>query len=506
MMTRRQILRFLLRSGVTLPFVNYASLNKALAQDPLLSLGASLPPIEDRIIVLIRMFGGNDGFNSVIPFTDETYYKIRNENALEPCSIAENEVLRLNGSVTTGFHPAMTKLRDIYNDNKCAIIQNVGYPNHNMSHFRSTDIWLSGSDTDVFEQTGWLGRYFEQKYTDFKNNLPKHPPAIEFSRSVSRLLQSKEDQFGFAYNGIIPIPEKPDILPTILHGSRKEQDFILSIQKESHAFIGALTEIEAKSVKNTVEYPAGNTIASDLAHTARLIASGAKTNVYSLITDNMFDNHQRLMVYHNHAIGLVDSAVGTFQKDIENLGIADRVVLVLFSEFGRRLKPNGTGTDHGTACPVFIIGTNIKGGIYGNNPDLNNLDENGNIEYKIDFRQIYATLLSSWFGASVSDIFPAIVPHFLDKIPFFNVDSEVMENMLIFPNPSSTSITITIGLETIQSFRVYNLEGKQQNLPHQNYQSYGVNIDVSSISSGTYFIEAIKNNKKYYSSFVKVNQ
>lgn len=506
MITRRQLLRSILQSGIALPFVNYSTLQQALARDPILSLGGTLPPLEERVIVLLRMFGGNDGLNSVVPYTDDIYYKVRGENPAGSLAIAPNDVLRLTGTDTMGFHPAMTSLRTFFDNGQLAVIQNVGYPHQDLSHFRSTDIWLSGSDAEVFEESGWMGRYFESRFPDITNVPPVHPPAIEFTRTVSRLLLGSKNHYGFAYRGAIPIPDKPENGTRATKGSKKEQDYVLSMQNQSHIYLKTLNEIEERSIKNTVEYPENNSVADDLAHVARLVASGLKSNVYSLITENMFDNHEGLMNYHNHAMNIIDSAVGAFQKDIENLGIADRIIVVLYSEFGRRLAPSGTGTDHGAAGPVFILGTNVKGGLYGNNPDLLNLDPDGNIGFQTDFRQIYATLLSSWFGVTSAAMFPSLLPHFVNKLPFIDSPTYLEGNVRIYPNPCISRCTVMVDEGIINNLRIFSTEGRQIELPTRYNQSYGVEVDVQALSMGAYTIEAVSGSRKYYSSFVKISQ
>lgn len=504
MITRRQILRSLLQTGIALPFVNYTSLNQALARDPILSLGDTLPPIEDRVIVLLRMFGGNDGLNTVVPFTDDMYYKIRGENPGGSCAIAPKDVLRITGSDTLGFHHAMPQLRNCYDAGKMAILQNVGYPNQDLSHFRSTDIWLSGSDADVFDETGWMGRYLESKFPALSDSPPLHPPAIEFTRSVSRLLTGAKAQYGFAYRGTTPVPDKPGKPSNAAKGSKKEQDYVQMMQNQSHIYLKALTAIEENTVRNSISYPKNNVVGEDLAHVARLVASGLKSSVYSLVTDNMFDNHEGLIVYHNQALNIIDSAVGAFQQDIENLGIADRIILVLYSEFGRRLAPTGSGTDHGAAGPVFIIGKNIKGDLYGKNPDLQNLDADGNIRFETDFRQIYATLLSSWFGVSADAMFPQLLPHLMNKVPF--IDSPYLSDIpvVITPNPCTTSCNINLYAHEIKSLRIFSIEGRQYQLPIHYNQSYGADVEIGALSPGAYYVEALSNNQKFYGSFVKI--
>lgn len=503
-MTRRQLLRAVLQAGVTLPFVNYSTLHQAVARDPMITLGDTFPPLEDRIIVMLRMFGGNDGLNSIVPYTNDIYYRVRRDNPGGSCAVNPDQVLRLSVSDTMGFHPKLLKMHQLFEDGHMAIIQNAGYPQQDLSHFRSTDIWLTASDADVLDESGWLGRYFESKYPNYHTVTPEHPPAIEFNRSVSRLLHGKKEQYGFAYRGLLPIPEKPGMGSGSTKGSKNEQDYIRAMQSQAHTYLNVLTRIESNSVRNTIEYPGNNSVAADLAHVARLVASGLKSNVYSLTTDNMFDNHERLMLHHPHALDIIDSAVGAFQQDCENLGIAERVILVLHSEFGRRLAPSGSGTDHGAAGPVFVIGKNVQGGFYGKDPDLANLDKDGNIPFETDFRQIYATLLSSWFGVSVTDIFPTLLPHLVNKLSIFESTDESLRELRIAPNPCTTSCMVSLPGGEINDIRVFSSNGGRREISFRMHGTYGSEIDVQSLASGAYFVEAISGNQSYYSRFVKI--
>lgn len=504
MISRRYLLRALLQTGVALPFVNAQSLRAALIKDPQLSLNYPLPELSDRIIILIRLFGGNDGLNCVVPFANDAYYTIRNMQREFQVAIPESQVLRLNGSATSGFHPAWAQMQSIFNKGEMAILQNVGYPNHDLSHFRSTDIWLSGSDADEFLQSGWAGRYLEQKYPDFFTNIPKHPPAIEFSTSVSRAFLGQSSPLAFGYIGGSFTQGQPPETTSKFRRSNEEQRYIAAIQEQSITFLKAVLECDNSKGKNTVEYP-NNHVATHLARAARLISGGLSTNIYSITTDNMFDNHERLLYYQNRALTIVGSAVGAFWQDAENLGIADRVVMMLYSEFGRRVEPNGSGTEHGAAGPVFIVGKHIRGGWYGHDPNLGDLDSNGNLKFKIDFRQIYATLLSSWFGAAASDVFPSILSRFADKIPFIRTADADTEPM-IWPNPCTNVAHISLENRSIDSVILYSADGRKFPVPVQNYSKFGVEISTRDLVAGAYIAEITAAGNRFYGKVFRATQ
>lgn len=364
----------------------------------------------DRVLVLIQLNGGNDGLNTVIPLdTYGTYQKLRSNVA-----IPAGKVLKLRSDV--GLHPAMTSVQRLWSDRKVGIVQGVTYPNPNQSHFRSNDIWMSGSASNVTESTGWLGRYLNGEYPGYPDGYPNaampDPIAIQISAVVGLTLTGLQRQsMGVAlqdpetfYRLVSGSDEPGTELPSTKYAAGNVR-YVREVQSKSMQY-STVIKTAADKAKNIAEYPANNQLANQLKIVARLIAGGLRTRVY-VVQLGGFDTHAAQVDAENTTIGahalllqLVSDAVSAFQSDIEQLGVGDRVVSMTFSEFGRRAASNlSYGTDHGTAAPLFFFGVPVEHGIIGTNPNLEDLD-NGNLRMQHDFRQIYASVLQQWFGAN----------------------------------------------------------------------------------------------------------
>jgi len=363
----------------------------------------------DRVLVLIQLNGGNDGLNTVIPLdTYGTYQKLRSNIA-----IPSDKVLRMRDDA--GLHPAMTGVHALWSEQKVGVVQGVTYPNPNQSHFRSNDIWMSGSSSNVNEPTGWIGRYLNTEYPTYPEGFPNaampDPVAIQMSAVVGLALTGLHRQsMGIAlqdpeafYRLVSGSDEPGSDVPSTTYAANNVR-YVREVQSKSMQF-STVIKAAADKAQNIAEYPTNNRLADQLKIVARLIAGGLKTRVY-VVQLTGFDTHAAQVDSENTTLGahalllqLVSDAIAAFQRDIEQLGAGDRVVSMTFSEFGRRAASNQSlGTDHGTAAPLFFFGVPVEHGIVGTNPDLDNLD-NGNLRMQHDFRQIYASVLQQWFGA-----------------------------------------------------------------------------------------------------------
>ncbi len=339
-------------------------------------------------LVVIQLSGGNDGLNTVVPYRNDLYYKARPSIALN-----KNKVIKLNDDL--GFHSNLTPLKRLYDQGYLSIINNVGYPNPNRSHFRSTDIWQSASDSNKHVQTGWIGRYLDA----YGNRADE---AIEIDDSLSLALK------GNRKNGIATRNA------SFLYKALQESNFnkILSYQNSTHLSehnLGYLykTMIDAKSSANylfekTQDYNAiqtypVNPLANQLKSVAQFINSGLDTKIYytSLVG---FDTHVNQVDKQDHLLNIYADSVLAFVNDLKKQNTFKNTLILTFSEFGRRVKQNSAnGTDHGAANNVFIIGEKLKRqGLYNNLASLSDLDDNGDLKYEIDFRTIYATILNKW--------------------------------------------------------------------------------------------------------------
>jgi uncharacterized protein (DUF1501 family) len=396
----------------TLPVVLPTLVNgiaiRALASSPFLRKTAH-DMNSDHVLVLIQLSGGNDGLNTVIPLEFyDAYYAARTNIALP-----EGKILPLNGFDKTGLNPAMPEMQRLFNDGKLSIIQGVGYPQPNFSHFRATDIWLTGADSGQILSTGWAGRYLNAQYPGFPENYPStnmpDPLAIQVGSLVSPALQGPGLTMGMAISNPDSfynlVNDKPTPVPDTRAGDQIAYIREMSVKTDQYA--GVIKAAAQKIPRQSDKYPAPgkNPLADQLKIVARLVAGGLRTRVY-LVSMGGFDTHAKQTetadtTTGNHAklLGKLSEAIGAFQADLQYLQVGHRVTGMTFSEFGRRIKSNGSGgTDHGAAAPVFVFGEQVQPGIVGNNPSLPaNATVNDNLEMQCDFRDIYSTLLQKWF-------------------------------------------------------------------------------------------------------------
>ncbi len=384
------------------------------------SLLAANVPATDRVLVIINLNGGNDGMNTVIPLDQMSAYNTLRSNI----AIPQNKVLTLAGNDLTGLHPSMTGLCDLYNDGKLSIIHSASYPNPDQSHFRASDIWMTGQDSNQTYETGWAGRYLDGRFPNYPANYPntqmEDPLAIQIGYLTSTTLLGPTQSMGIAINdpnsfySLVGAASatSPDYLPCCDAG-----DLIAYIRKQQALSVGYATEIKAAFDAGTTRatYPTAgqNPLADQLKIVARLIHGGLKTKIY-FVSIGGFDTHSTQvdnagneLGAHAILLGRLSSGIKTFQDDLTLQGIADKVVGMTFSEFGRRANSNNSkGTDHGIAAPMFVFGSSIKRSVIGTNPDLNTLitssGGNKDIPMQIDFRRVYTDVLNDWFGAGVA--------------------------------------------------------------------------------------------------------
>ncbi len=427
----------------------------------------------DRIIVILRLYGGNDGLNTVVPYHNETYYRARGRGTAADVSIPAEEVLPLPDSNTLGFHPGLAPLHELYGEGKVAIVQNVGYPDQNLSHFRSTDIWLTGSDAGVFDKTGWYAKYLEQIYPEYPEIFPADPFGIELSTGLGRTLNGRRSTTGIALRELDYIPAPPDPADPKLTHAGIEAAFVRAIARQSNVFLGSVSRATERQSVNMVAYPTDHPLSADLATVVRLIASGLETQIYIVNVDG-FDTHHNQLALHGPMLSHVARGIHAFQRDLEAFGLQEKVCLMTISEFGRRVEAIGLGTDHGTAAPLFVVGNGVIGGLIGDDPDLDDLDPDGNLRMRYDFRQVYASLLTQWQGAAESDIYPAALPRRFATLPLFRGFEQpipiavppIPESHVVLgmnhPNPATSYTTIPIGGITGEGrLTIHTADGRQ---------------------------------------------
>ena len=419
-MNRRKFLTT--TSSLALPIaLNGYSLNALTRNSTLVqSLLMTSAPVADRILVIININGGNDGLNMVIPVDQYSAYNGLRSNI----AIPQNKVLALTGNDATGLHPAMTGLQTLYNDGKLTVLHSVSYPNPDQSHQRSSDIWMTGVSSNQYADTGWAGRYLDDRYPGYPDAYPttamEDPLALQIGYLTSTTLLGPVQSMGIAINDPNSFytlvgsatATPPDYLPCCDAG-----DKISHIRQQQALSVGYAAQIKAAFDGGTTRatYPTAgqNSLADQLKIVARLIHGGLKTKIY-FVSLGGFDTHSaqvdtadNSLGAHASLLGKLSGGIKVFQDDLVLQGTADKVVGMTFSEFGRRATSNvSKGTDHGIAAPMFVFGQTMPHPTIGLNPDLSNLTVNSdgtkNIPMQIDFRRVYTDLLNDWFGVGVA--------------------------------------------------------------------------------------------------------
>jgi uncharacterized protein (DUF1501 family) len=351
-----------------------------------------LVPAGNKILVVLQLSGGNDGLNTIIPFRNDIYYRERPKLGIE-----KTVAISLNDDV--GIHPELKGIADIYHDGGMAVINSVGYPNPDRSHFRSMDIWQSGSRSEEVISTGWLGRYLDAQC----QGCDKPTQAMELDDVLSLALKGEHEK-GLAFKD----PRKlyntsqtkyfKDLNASHQdHHDEKPVDYLYKTMANTISSAEYIFNQSQQHPSSTV-YPKSG-LANNLKTIASLIFSDINTKVY-YVSLGSFDTHVNQQDQQKRLFKEMDEAVSAFVKDLKTNNRFDDVVLMSFSEFGRRVSQNASGgTDHGTANNMFLIGGGLKQkGMINPLPDLSDLQE-GDLKYKVDFKNVYATLLNKWLGA-----------------------------------------------------------------------------------------------------------
>ena len=356
---------------------------------------------DGRILVVLEMAGGNDGLNTVVPFRHDAYRRARPK-----LGIPTADILKVTDEL--GLHPSMTGFARLLDDGKLAVIQGVGYPNPNRSHFESMDIWHTCQRKELPRQDGWLGRFLESDAVNASQDPaglhlgPEKQPLAVMSRNVRvpsiqsldefRLNGSEQESFRKAVKSLTDARRETD------------NDLLGFVQSSSQAAISASDRIGSVGItKKPDDNPSETDLGRKLQTVANLIASGLESSVYYVRIDG-FDTHAGQPAAHAALLRQVSDAVSHFVRTNEAEGVADRVLTLCFSEFGRRVQENASeGTDHGTAGPMFLAGNGVEAGLIGVHPDLNDLQD-GDLKHHTDFRQVYATVLQHWLNCDPTPI------------------------------------------------------------------------------------------------------
>ena len=484
---------------------------RALAESPFLESMLPQDLCDDHVLVLIQLFGGNDGLNTVIPI--DQYDKLY--AARPQLIVPEKDILKL--SDTIGLHPELRGFQDLYKDGQLSIIQSVGYPIPNFSHFRSTDIWTTASDYNQYLATGWLGRYLEDKYPNYPFNYPNtsmpDPLAIQIGSVISPVLDGTLASMGMAFtnlNRYFNVDRDDTLLPNTRAGELEK--YVRSIGEQVNKF-GQKVQDTANSVTlRSILWPAHRTnpLADQLQIVSLLISGGLKSRVY-LVTLGGFDTHYSQNTKgnsgqpysHPQLLFLLQEAISAMLDELKLQGVEKNVLGMTFSEFGRRIKSNSSdGTDHGAAAPQFAFGPNVNPGIWGANPiipDIVAVEDNISMQY--DFRSMYATVIKDWFFADKEVVRKSLLKDF-ETISFIkgyssvnkynNEDARSSRILSISPNPSNVSSLLTfysIG-EQIEISLFDGIGTEMMKLPSRffSFGTHTLPLTSNDLPTGQYYV------------------
>jgi uncharacterized protein (DUF1501 family) len=354
--------------------------------------GTSIEKHPNRILVVVELSGGNDGLNTVVPFGDAAYYRARPK-----LGIKEQETIKIADGY--GFHPSMVGFERLYKDGRLAVVHGCGYDHPSLSHFSSMGFWHTGVPNGG-ETLGWLGRLADRTYDAHTRNM-----IVNLGTSQSLAVRSEQhsplvfdDPSRFRREGSDDEKHALAEMSRARTTGNATLDFLTSTAQNATES-SDLVRRAASTYRTSVDYGQGGGLAGNLQRVAALIAAAMPTRLYYVTyAGNSFDTHVQQADLHTRLLMYTADAVHGFMDDMKRLGRADDVAMMIFTEFGRRVEENGSlGTDHGTATPMFVVGTGIRGGFHGRHPSLTDLDD-GNMKMTTDFRRVYATMIKEWLG------------------------------------------------------------------------------------------------------------
>jgi uncharacterized protein (DUF1501 family) len=430
--TRREFLRTTLLGGAvssTVPAF-LANTFSALALDAAESGTQVATGRDSNILVILQMAGGNDGLNTVVPFSNDHYHRARPRIGL-----SEKQVMRINDEF--GFHSNLSGFKELYDAGQLAVVQGVGYPNPNRSHFRSTEIWQTAVDADKVAQYGWLGRYFDNSCTGCEPTVAvnigrqtplafaaKHPKGVSLDSPQNYRFMSPEKakagEMSMAEESFRKLnqpDEEQNAGGTVsaIHGAMQHSgsalDFLERTALDAQVSSDKIREIAGRT-ENKATYP-GSPLGSSLKLVAKLIGGGLPTRVF-YVSQGGYDTHTNQTGTHDRLLKELGDSVKAFYDDMKAQGNMSRVVLMTFSEFGRRVNENASsGTDHGAAAPMFLFGEKIRHGMLSKHPSLAPGElVQGDLKYTLDFRSVYAAVLESWLKTSSKAVLGREFPGF----------------------------------------------------------------------------------------------
>ncbi len=523
-MKRRSFVKSAAAAGTLMPFTLSGMGLKTYEDSPLLQVLGRRAGATDKILVIIQLNGGNDGLNTLIPTDQYSNLSKARSNVL----IQENKVLSLSGKTGVGLHPKLTGLRDMYNAGLVSAVQCVGYPQPNFSHFRSTDIWMSGSNADEVFTTGWMGRYLDMAYPEFPAKYPNatmpDPLAIQIGQVVGLQYMGPTVTMGMAITDPSTFYELVDgttgQTPSTPYGD--ELAFLRLVTQQTNQYADVIKGAAAKGKNYSTKYTTSgrnSSLSDQLKIVAKLINGGLKTPVY-MVSLGGFDTHSQQVDTsdtsngsHANLMQQLGDAIAAFQDDLKLMGIQDRVAGMTFSEFGRRVMSNASdGTDHGAAAPLFVFGTSVQPGIIGSNPTIpSTVTVNDNLPMQYDFRQVYASVLQDWFGLTDTELKVAMGNKDFNTLPIFKNNKAKIEDYVdlvsrislnaIYPNPHRGRVSVDYFTESGNlQLCVFDARGTLIDTVVSGWHSHGsytIQIDTSQYGPGNYFVQLSQGEKRF---------
>ncbi len=469
----------------------------------------------ENILVIIRLEGGNDGLNTIVPVYDYASYA----NLRPTIRHQENELLNLNADFAIPNY--MNTLESVWGDGQMKVVHGVGYPEQNLSHFRSTDIWASTADT-YEEPTGWWGRYFEELYPDYLINPPEVPPAVQVGNVGNLIFEGNNNNYAFTVANIDQLQNVAENgtlhdvlnLPDCVYG-----DKLLYMRATANTTLTYSQVLHDAYIAGTNNANYGNgPLAAQLASVAKLIKGGLGTKVY-MVSLGSFDTHANQVNQHQNLLQDLSSSIKAFYEDLATTGMDDKVLSMTISEFGRRPYENGSnGTDHGAASPMMLFGTGLNGsGFVGNHPDINVWDNNDNLIPTSDFRQVYATILTNWFCLEASVIDNILLNEAYEPLDLgFNCEGLSTSNFGDITRFSHAPVYQNDGVYIVMNFphmghgviKLYDLVGREigtlaNQMFSQGKQQVKVQESIASkLSLGQYIYRISFGGQHYSKSFI----
>jgi len=487
---------------------------------------------DDNITIIIELFGGHDGLNTIYPAESAKLHEFR-EFALEP-----EESIKIEEGLGLYYHPSLVNnivddgFRGLGNTGRLAVIEGVGYNNMTMSHFRSRDIWHSGinnTDPKFPLLDGWLGRFIASKLTNYPEEVPDHPIAVSMGGTIPLALKSEKGDMGIALinpevffnQGAGLKPPYPSMVGD--DNYTKENNFLHTVGLQSEQYSKAIYEAY-QSGQNSFDYKSESLFEKAFETISRLINGGLKTKIF-YIGRNFFDSHVMQQIgptegQHPLYLNQVARSVSNFMKDASNLGFEKRITGYTFSEFGRRVKQNGSrGTDHGAGSMMFVFGhfNNLQGGIQGTPPDLDVLDENDNIRVRPeeDFRRIYSDFLKYRFAATdteIENVFGEYIDPYEVLRAYVSVEDDYIKGgkevgLSVYPNPSMGKSKLAFELKKATNLKllVYSYDGSfQKEIANGFIQAGNYTFDLNIFKLGMYTAVLIIKGRRYSTKFTVV--